>query len=603
MATDLPIDVRLELDKLRGDFGQLESSLKSIATIGKLAFSGWVAHEVMDGVRSVTSLLADSVQQATEAARAQTKLEAVLKATGQAAGLNATEMKGLAKSLMDVTDIDDDVILNAEAILATFKEIKGDNFKEATKAALDMSAVLGGDLQGAALQVGKALNDPTEGLTALKRAGVSFTEQQKEVIKKLQATGDLAGAQKVILAELKAEFGGAGEAMANAAGHGLGRFALMIDNVKEDLGGKLLPTLDKFLDTLGAKLKPVLDQVVDSFGNWTGNLGDSEINSFADAVVNLTKTFGEMATALTGMLPLFQTLLDKVRETIDAALGVDSNMKGKFDKQLNSMSDADFQKFAKGWADAKQEGSTFAGTGTQLRWLSKNVTDFHNDDPDHPLGSSIGALERSIQDRTARITNKIAAQHHAEGLDDGSGILGAFAPDSWRRAAISAQARTDKGLTNPSGGWGDWWNSVSGAAMNSWNASMANRPVSPAGFNPFGGPAGFLAGAGMQLAMSSQLGVVGPMLGAGLDEQMIRQAVQADIAMKKDKGFQATITDAEGYYQQVSKAAASKPPAEEKQITLTERLVKLAEEKKQEDAETKRVLEQIRDKKGAAILG
>ena len=47
--------------------------------------------------------------------------------------------------------------------------------------------------------VGKALNDPLKGLTALSRIGVQFTAQQQEQIKAMVEVGDVAGAQKIIL--------------------------------------------------------------------------------------------------------------------------------------------------------------------------------------------------------------------------------------------------------------------------------------------------------------------------------------------------------------------------------------------------------------------
>ena len=69
----------------------------------------------------------------------------------------------------------------------------------------------------AALQLAKALEDPAKQVTALARSGTVFTEQQKEQIKTLQASGDLLGAQEIILKEIEAQYGGAARA-AGAAG-------------------------------------------------------------------------------------------------------------------------------------------------------------------------------------------------------------------------------------------------------------------------------------------------------------------------------------------------------------------------------------------------
>jgi hypothetical protein len=75
-----------------------------------------------------------------------------------------------------------------------------------------MSVALGSDLQGATIQVGKALNDPIKGIAALQRVGVSFTAGQKKTIESLVDSGKTMEAQKLILKELNKEFGGSAKA-------------------------------------------------------------------------------------------------------------------------------------------------------------------------------------------------------------------------------------------------------------------------------------------------------------------------------------------------------------------------------------------------------
>jgi hypothetical protein len=87
--------------------------------------------------------------------------------------------------------IDDEVIASGANVLLTFTKVRNeagkgnDIFNQGTTIALDMSRALGTDLQGSVIQVGKALNDPIKGISALQRVGVSFTEQQKDQIKTL----------------------------------------------------------------------------------------------------------------------------------------------------------------------------------------------------------------------------------------------------------------------------------------------------------------------------------------------------------------------------------------------------------------------------------
>ena len=102
--------------------------------------------------------------------------------------------------------------------------------------AQDMSAVFGQDLSSSAVQLGKALEDPVEGLTALRRVGVSFTESQKELIKSLVEAGETAEAQRIILDNLARQVGGAGEAEAGGLVGAAHRARAAWGNLLEEIG-------------------------------------------------------------------------------------------------------------------------------------------------------------------------------------------------------------------------------------------------------------------------------------------------------------------------------------------------------------------------------
>src|ERR1700712_5749455 len=61
---------------------------------------------------------------------------------------------------------------------------------------------------------GKALNDPLKGISALSRAGVTFTQSQQDSIKAMVGANDLLGAQKIILGEVEKQVGGTAKATA-----------------------------------------------------------------------------------------------------------------------------------------------------------------------------------------------------------------------------------------------------------------------------------------------------------------------------------------------------------------------------------------------------
>jgi hypothetical protein len=166
--------------------------------------------------RKISSVMQESIRLANEQALQELKLGAVLKSTGFSAGYTADQLKRMAAEFQKTTNFGDEMTLSGMAILATFKQVRGEAFEKATKAAMDMSVIMGQDLKSSIVQVGKALNDPTVGLTALGRVGVTFTQQQKDMIKSLQASGDIMGAQKIILSELQSQFSGAAEAARDA---------------------------------------------------------------------------------------------------------------------------------------------------------------------------------------------------------------------------------------------------------------------------------------------------------------------------------------------------------------------------------------------------
>jgi hypothetical protein len=157
----------------------------------------------------------------SEAQFAQAQLQSALKSTGFAAGQSITALNDHAVALQRMTAFGDDAINGAQALLLTFTKIRGDVFPKATAAVVDMAQAMGTDLKSAALQVGKALNDPVLGVGALARAGVQFSEQQKEMIKSLVETGNVAKAQAVILKELETQFGGSAEAARKTLGGAL----------------------------------------------------------------------------------------------------------------------------------------------------------------------------------------------------------------------------------------------------------------------------------------------------------------------------------------------------------------------------------------------
>jgi hypothetical protein len=153
-----------------------------------------------------------------DAQKVSAQTAAALKSTGAVANVTAGQMDKLATALMNKSGVDDEAIKSSENLLLTFTNIRNetgknnDIFNQATKATLDMSTALGNDLKGSSILVGKALNDPIKGMTALRRVGVAFTDEQKDMVEGWVQQGKTLKAQKFILGELTTEFGGSAKA-------------------------------------------------------------------------------------------------------------------------------------------------------------------------------------------------------------------------------------------------------------------------------------------------------------------------------------------------------------------------------------------------------
>ena len=207
------------------------------------------------------------VKQFEESQKVSKQTAAVLKSTGGVARVTAKDVGDLATVLSRKSGIDDEVVQSGENMLLTFTNIRNevgkgnDIFTQATSTVLDMSVALGQDTKNSAIQLGKALNDPVKGVTALQRVGVTFTAQQKDQIKALVDSGHAMDAQKLILRELNKEFGGSAAAQATP----FDRLKVSLGNLAETAGGVLAPEAEK-----GAK---ALDTFVTGMQDGTGQGG------------------------------------------------------------------------------------------------------------------------------------------------------------------------------------------------------------------------------------------------------------------------------------------------------------------------------------------
>jgi phage-related protein len=262
---DVLVDVQTKgTDKLNGLAKGFASTAINVAKVG-LPIAGAIA--------GVTAL-------AAEAEKSDAKLGQVFKTMKAGAFTTIPALNKQAEAIGQLSSFDDEGIKEAQATLLTFGNVTGDAFDKGLQASVDMAEFLGTDLQSATIQMGKALNDPVKGITALSKAGVSFSEEQKEMIKKLVETGKAGEAQNIILGEMQKQFGGAAEALSETSAGQAAQAFEDLTNAGEELGAIFLPILAALArgvsefahfvqDNIGT-IKPILEGIGEVIGQVFG---------------------------------------------------------------------------------------------------------------------------------------------------------------------------------------------------------------------------------------------------------------------------------------------------------------------------------------------
>ncbi len=276
---------------------------------------------------------------AIDAQQVASQTAAVLKSTGGAAGLTADDISGLAGELSKLTPFEDEAIQSAENLLLTFTGIGGDIMPQATETVLNMSQALGQDLKSSSVQLGKALNDPIKGITALSRVGVAFTDEQKEQIKTMQEAGNIAGAQAIILKELGTEFGGAAKAAGQTFGGQMVILQTAVGNVAEAIGGPLIKGLSAGATAILPFVTAFADELPGAIDGFMASL-DPVISGLGDFFNQVVGAGGHVITMIQALFAAFTVdkgaigiVKDQIGELFgpDIAEGLDGFLSGFMD--------------------------------------------------------------------------------------------------------------------------------------------------------------------------------------------------------------------------------------------------------------------------------
>jgi len=258
-----------------------EGEVQGFGSKLKGMFAGLVTAGAVAGIASFTKEIILAGEESVKSDNRLKNIASSMGIFGDSANDVTQRLIELADKQGALTGTDDDVIKGAQAKLLTFKGLAssagdvGGAFDRATFAAQDLAAAGFGTLEGNATMLGKALQDPVKGLTALTRAGVTFTDAEKEQIKAMVEAGDTAGAQNLILKGLETQVGGTAAATASSTD----KMKVGWDNLKETLGQELLPVFNSVADTVTTTIIPAISDFVAKFKE-----GKTPINAVVDAV-------------------------------------------------------------------------------------------------------------------------------------------------------------------------------------------------------------------------------------------------------------------------------------------------------------------------------
>jgi len=281
MAINIPIVSEFSnagLKKAQREFQRLEKTSQKVGFALKKAFVPATA--ALGGLAVAGAKMVAAGEQAATANARIEQIATSMGLFGDQTQVVTNRLVDLANEQARLTGVNQNTIKESQALLLTFKDIAssadevGGAFDRATQLTLDMAAAGFGSATDNAKQLGKALNDPIAGLTALRRSGIQFTEAQQDQIRTLVESGEVLEAQNLILEEIENQVGGTAAATANSTD----KMKVAFSQASESIGMALLPAIEALLP------------IVISFADWASQ--NTEI------IIALAAAIGGLSAAI-----------------------------------------------------------------------------------------------------------------------------------------------------------------------------------------------------------------------------------------------------------------------------------------------------------------
>ena len=236
------------------------------------------------GVLGLGGAMRTAIEEFRDARKASRTTAAGIKSIGANTWITTREIEDMSGAIGLRSAMDDEIVQSGANLLLTFGKVRNEVgagnkiFNRATQAAVDLSARGFGSVDSTAKQLGKALQDPVKGMTALSRAGVTFTKDQKKTIERLVETGQHLKAQKMILGEVEKQVKGTAAAQADPVARAQFAWA-------------------ELMELLGKQLWPIVGDLSQRFGTFVLQIqrGTGAGGRFRDRVLEVVQGVKDLA--------------------------------------------------------------------------------------------------------------------------------------------------------------------------------------------------------------------------------------------------------------------------------------------------------------------
>lgn len=399
MADKIVIDINVDGDaevrlKRIGDAAEkaTDGVKKGFSDSGRI-FDNFVANLASSAVMSAfsalnsaisgtVSFIKDSANEAAEAEENFNNLRIALRSAGVVSDAAAEQFASFAGSIQETTKFSDDAVLSAATLIQQMGKLSEEGLEEATKAAVDLSAALGIDLQTAATLVGKAANGE---VGSFKKYGVAIKEGK-----------DIAETFANTLDALNSKFGGTAAAQVKTFAGAQAQLANQFGELQEAVGNIIIqnPALIKLTQGLTVAFVGLTDWVTQNKQALT-NLISGALIFVVDA---LALTIQSVQILTLGFLKLTEVYLTTQRAIGSIAQYVPGAI-GATAKLTNAVADAMLPKIR-----AAMEG--IAGPVENLRQGLVNVSNSMAEASKAQESAAVRATQASIQSVDAIISKQ-----------------------------------------------------------------------------------------------------------------------------------------------------------------------------------------------------